>query len=69
MFIKRKTKVLIRTFTVRRDLPIFGLFSRILENDNFDVRITSLAIVYTNCIYWKPDVVVVNSLAGILKIR
>ena len=69
MFIKRKTKVLIRTFTVRRDLPIFGLFSRILENDNFDVRITSLANVYTNCKYWKPDVVVVNSLAGILKIR
>ena len=69
MFIKRKTKVLIRTFTVRRDLQIFGLFSRILENDNFDVRITSLANVYTNCKYWKPDIVVVNSLAGILKIR
>ena len=64
MFFKKK--IVIRAFTVRRDLLTSYILKKILEKSNYSVEICSSRNFHRTLKYWKPEIIIINSVTQAL---
>lgn len=64
MFFRKK--IVIRAFTVRRDLLTSYILKKILEYNNYSVEICSSRNFHRTLKYWKPEIIIINSVTQAL---